>query len=94
MPLAINNQANPITISFNNCNRGRALTVGILSPGAYVLVLTALTFSPVSYVTPMRSISILIGVWMGTRLLGEADTRRRLVAASAMVTGVILLGLA
>lgn len=74
-------------------DRWTALAVSVMSPGAYFLILTALTFSPVSYVAPMRSVSILIGVWLGSQLLGEADTRRRLAASGAMVIGVILLGL-
>ncbi len=75
-------------------DRGKAVVVSIFSPGAYILILTALTFSPVSYVAPMRSISILIGVWIGTRLLGEANTRRRMIASGIMVAGVVMMGLA
>jgi drug/metabolite transporter (DMT)-like permease len=74
-------------------DRGKALIVAVLSPGAYLLILMALTFSPVSYVMPMRSISILIGVLLGTQLLGEADRRRRLMGSGAMMVGVVMLGL-
>jgi hypothetical protein len=56
-------------------------------------VLTALTFSPVSYVAPAREISILIGAALGARLLSEGDTVRRLAAASVMVVGVVALAL-
>ncbi len=70
-----------------------ALTVGILSPLAYILVLAALTFSPVSYIAPAREISILIGAAMGARLLSEGDVQRRLVAASVMVCGLVALAL-
>ncbi len=41
--------------------------VAVLSPLAYVLVLTAMTFTPVSYVAPAREISIVIGTLMGAR---------------------------
>jgi drug/metabolite transporter (DMT)-like permease len=67
--------------------------VAILSPLSYILVLTALVFTPVSYVAPAREISILIGAAMGARLLSEGDSRRRLIAAAAMVVGVIALAL-
>ncbi|MDQ3693604.1 MAG: DMT family transporter [Chloroflexota bacterium] len=70
-----------------------ALTVAILSPLAYVLVLTALVFTPVSYVAPAREISILIATIMGARLLAEGDPGRRLIAAGGMVAGVVALAL-
>ncbi len=70
-----------------------ALGVAILSPLSYLLVLTALVFTPVSYVAPAREVSILIGALLGTRLLAEGDAPRRLVAAGAMVLGVIALAL-
>ena len=70
-----------------------AIGIAILSPLAYVLVLTALVFTPVSYVAPTREISILIGTLFGARLLAEKDAARRLVAASGMVLGVALLAL-
>lgn len=72
-------------------HRREALGVAILSPLAYILVLTALVFTPVSYVAPAREVSILIGTLMGARLLSEGDSRRRFVAAGAMVLGVIAL---
>lgn len=70
-----------------------ALGVAILSPLAYILVLTAMTTTPVSYVAPAREISILIGAWFGARLLAEGDTRRRLIAASVMLVGISALAL-
>ena len=64
-----------------------AIACAILIPLAYILVLTAMQFTPVSYVAPAREISILIGTLMGTRLLGEGDAPRRLAGAGAMVLG-------
>jgi drug/metabolite transporter (DMT)-like permease len=66
-----------------------ALGCAVLIPLAYILVLTAMRFTPVSYVAPAREISILIGTVMGARLLGEGDARRRLAGACAMVLGVV-----
>jgi drug/metabolite transporter (DMT)-like permease len=70
-------------------HRREALGVGVLSPLSYVLVLGALVFTPVSYVASAREISILIGVVMGSSLLAEGRGSRRLIAAGAMVVGVI-----
>jgi drug/metabolite transporter (DMT)-like permease len=68
-----------------------AIAVAVLIPLSYILVLTAMRFTPVSYVAPAREISILIGTAMGTRLLAEGDAGRRFVAACAMVLGVVAL---
>ncbi len=57
------------------------------------MVLTALTFSPVSYVAPTREISILLGAIIGTRFLAEGDSTRRLISSSVMVVGVMALAL-
>jgi len=74
-------------------HKPEVLGVAVLSPLSYILVLTALVFTPVSYVAPAREISILIGAAMGTRLLSEGDSKRRLTAAAAMVVGIIALAL-
>lgn len=74
-------------------HRNSALAAAVLSPLAYILVLTAMTFTPVSYVAPAREISILVGAWFGARLLGEMQARRRLIAAAVMSAGVIGLAL-
>ena len=72
-------------------HRREAAGVALLAPLSYILVLTALAFTPVTYVAPAREISILIGTVMGARLLAEGDVQRRLAAASAMVLGVVAL---
>src|SRR5918993_3957859 len=74
-------------------NKPEIFGVAILSPLSYILVLTALVFTPVSYVAPAREISILIGAAMGSRLFSEGDSTRRLIAAGAMVIGIIALAL-
>ena len=74
-------------------HKWEAVAVAILIPLAYILVLTAMSFTPVSYVAPAREISILIGTALGARLLAEGDARRRLAAASAMVLGIVGLAI-
>jgi drug/metabolite transporter (DMT)-like permease len=73
--------------------RPQALGVAVLSPLAYILVLFALARAPVSYVAPARELSILAGAVLGTTVLSEGDTRRRLVAAAAICAGIAALAL-
>lgn len=67
------------------------LIVSTISPLAYVLVLYAMTFTPVVYVAPLRESSVLLTVLMGSILLREGDLKRRLGWAVVIVSGVILL---
>ena len=67
--------------------------MAVLSPVAYVLVLTAMRFTPVSYVAPTREVSIVIGAFIGARYLKEREGARRVWAALAMAAGVIALAL-
>ena len=73
--------------------RREVIGVALLSPMAYVLVLFAMSTSPVSYVAPLRECSVLIGTFMGTRFLAEKQMWRRLGAASVILTGIILLAI-
>jgi drug/metabolite transporter (DMT)-like permease len=77
------------TVSEWREHKYEAIACAVLIPLAYILVLTAMRFTPVSYVAPAREISILIGTGMGTRFLGEGDARRKLAGASAMVLGIV-----
>jgi len=74
-------------------HRRHALGIAVLSPISYILVLYALSVSPVSYVAPVREIGILLGAVMGSRWLAEGQAQRRLAAAAAMVAGVVALAL-
>jgi drug/metabolite transporter (DMT)-like permease len=71
--------------------RPEALGVAVLSPVAYLLVLTALVFAPVSRIAPAREIGILIGTLLGGGLLAEEGLRRRLLASLCMVLGIVAL---
>ena len=74
-------------------HRWKVLAVALLAPLAYILILTALTFTPVSYIAPAREISIVLGTFLGAKLLKEENARRRLLAAAGLVAGVIALAL-
>jgi drug/metabolite transporter (DMT)-like permease len=67
--------------------------IAFFSSIAYILVLTAMQVAPVSYVAPMREVSILIGVLLGAQFLKEGNTRQRATAALAIVVGVIAIAL-
>jgi len=69
--------------------RGQVLGAGLLSPLAYILVLVAMTFTSVAAVAPAREVSVLFGVLLGRRLLGEGALARRLIGAAAIVAGII-----
>ncbi len=74
-------------------HRYRAQVAGaaVLMPLAYILVLAALAFTAVSVVAPAREVSVLFGVLMGGRLLGEGSVARRLTAAAAIAAGIIAI---
>ncbi len=74
-----------------NTHKFEALGVALLSPLAYILVLTAMVFTPVSHVAPIRELSILVGATLGARFFSEREVMRRLFASVVMVLGVILL---
>ena len=74
--------------------RPQVLGGAVLSPLAYMLVLFALRFTAVSAVAPAREISVLFGVLLGRRLLGEGNLARRLAAAAAIVAGIIAIAVA
>ena len=71
--------------------RTAIVAIAVRCPLSYILVLSAMVFTPVSYVAPAREVSILIGALMGAHLLQEGDTVRRLSAASAMAVGIVCL---
>lgn len=77
-----------------NTQRPRVVGIALLSPLSYILILLALRHGAVGHVAPAREVSILIGAWLGGRVLGEGDRKRRLLAAAAFAGGVVALALA
>ena len=90
-PLALKHR-NEIPATWRRAKK-EIIAVALLCPLSYILVLSAMVFTPVSYIAPAREISILVAALMGTQLLAEGDAGRRLTAAAAMVGGVIFLAL-
>jgi drug/metabolite transporter (DMT)-like permease len=71
--------------------RRQVAGAAVLSPLAYILVLIAMSFTAVSAVAPAREVSVLAGVVLGRRLLGEGSLARRLAAAAAISAGIICI---
>ncbi len=67
------------------------VVTGAMSVAAYALVLAAVRKAPVGYVAALRESSVLVAAFVGWRYLGEHDARRRVVAASIIVAGLVAL---
>ena len=67
------------------------LTVAVLGPLGYILVLCAMRVAPISHVAPARELATLAGTWFGARLLSEAAAAQRLIGALCIVAGVVSL---
>lgn len=72
-------------------HRLAVIVIAVFNPLAYILVLYALTFTPVIYVAPVREVSVLLTVLLGGLLLREGDVARRLLWAAFVLFGVSLL---
>jgi len=75
-------------------HRFGVVAIAVFNPLAYILVLYALTFTPVVYVAPTREVSVLITVLMGSILLSEGNLKNRLLWATLILFGVALLATA
>ncbi|WP_433472607.1 EamA family transporter [Spirillospora sp. CA-142024] len=75
-------------------HRRQVLTVGLLSPVGYLLVLHALRTAPVSLVAPARELSIVLGGVTAWRVLGEAHAVRRLAGSLVVLAGIAAIAMA
>ncbi len=71
-------------------HRKEVIGIAVFNPLAYILVLIALTSTPVVYVAPARELSVLITVLLGTVLLGEGAFKQRMVWAVLIFAGMVL----
>ena len=67
------------------------IAIALLSPAAYILVLEALKYAPLTVIAPARETSILLGVFMGSAVLNEEDGKRRIIASALILGGIIAL---
>ena len=68
-----------------------AAGAGVLSLVAYTIVLWATHYVDVGIVSALRETSVLWAIVIGRRFLGEAFTWRRIVSASIICCGIMLL---
>ena len=75
----------------------RAVIGGLLTLGAYLLMLAALAVAPLAIVSPLRESAMLLTSTWGVVRLGEAAGRReiglRLIGSVMVLTGVLLLAI-
>jgi uncharacterized membrane protein len=73
----------------------RASFAGVLTLGAYLLILVALSVAPLTAVAPLRESATVVAATWGAVKMGEAadraDAARRIVASVVIVVGAILL---
>jgi uncharacterized membrane protein len=67
---------------------------GMLMFLAYSLVLTAMQFSRVSYIIPIREVGIVFGVILGTLMLRESFNKGRILGSCLIVLGVVFISIA
>ncbi len=67
------------------------LAASLLTFVAYGLVLTALTFTQVSYVVPAREVGIVFGVILGTLVLKERVGLGRMMGSALILVGLLLI---
>lgn len=70
-----------------------ALAFGVLSSGAYLLVLVAMQRAPASVVAPLREVSVLFAAALGAHVLDESVVGLRLAAAAVVFAGVAMIAM-
>ena len=92
VPYTHTRERGAISAAWHN-QRKTAIAIGLMSPLSYILVLTAMVTTPVSYVAPARELSILFAALLGAHVLKEGDATRRTIAALGMMIGITGLAL-
>jgi len=70
------------------------ISIALLMPLAYVLVLQAYARAPISYIGAIREISIVLAALAGWRWLGEAFGKFRTLGAILIFLGILVISLA
>jgi drug/metabolite transporter (DMT)-like permease len=58
---------------------------------AYLFALFSYRISPVSYSGAIREVSVVIGAFLGWRLLGETMGARRVLGAIVIFVGILII---
>ncbi|MDO4918056.1 DMT family transporter [Kocuria sp.] len=72
-------------------DRVKIVTVGLLSPLAYILVLFAMQSTPVALVAPLRESSIVVGSLLAWWIYKENRLVPRLIGCAAVLAGIALI---
>lgn len=88
-PLALRSPARLIAVGKRHWLA--TLLLGVLAPGAYILILVAFQFAPVSIVAPAREVSVILVSLAGWLMFREANPVRRLIGAVVVLAGIVLL---
>ena len=72
----------------------RIILVGILTLLSYMLVLQVYSIAHVSYAGAIREMSVVIGAFLGWRLLGEDFGMIRVIGAILIFAGILVIALA
>jgi drug/metabolite transporter (DMT)-like permease len=92
-PLVLLRYGRSAVISEWKSNWLRILLVGILSLVSYMLVLASYAIAPVSYAGAVREISIVFAAFMGWRWLREDLGLLRIVGASVIFVGILIIAI-
>jgi len=82
------------TLASWRANRRSIVLAGLLAPATYVTALLAFRLGPVSYLAPMRELSIVVAALLGMVVLGEPRSYSRLASVSLTAVGVVVVGIA
>ncbi|OUS76011.1 hypothetical protein B1748_14460 [Paenibacillus sp. MY03] len=74
-------------------NKGMILLGSVLMPGSYFLFLLAMNLAPVSHIAPVREIGTVVATLLGIWILKEKNGIRRLMTATAITAGIIVVGI-
>jgi drug/metabolite transporter (DMT)-like permease len=69
----------------------RGVIGGFLNLGSYGIAIWALTFTAMANVSALRETSVVIAALIGSRVLGEAFGRKRLISAVTVFVGVLMI---
>lgn len=73
--------------------RYRLLLGGVLGVIAYTTALFAYSFAPLNYSEAIREVSVVIGAFFGWKFIGEKMGGYRLLGASVIFAGILLIAL-
>jgi uncharacterized membrane protein len=83
-----------VTITAEWRSRGLySILAGFLMRFGYIIVLVAMSIAQASYILAVRQLSVVIGVALGVRMLGEKYGKIRLLSSFLIFTGIVVLGI-